>query len=131
MLETMSLTQVLAVLMGTYFLVVGIGVLISSDVYARIVTEMRDSISIGYIAGVLTYALGAVLVAIHNDWSNGLAMVVSFFAWLTLIKGIILLAFRGPAMSIYGSINFSSSFIRITALLNLVIGALLVYWAYM
>lgn len=131
MLETMTLTEVLAVLMGTYFLLVGIGLFLNSDIYPRLVTEMRESISIGYIAAVLTYALGAVLVAIHNDWSNGLAMLVSLFAWLTLIKGIVLLAFRGPMMNLYSSINFSSTFVRFSSLFNLVIGVVLLYWAYM
>ena len=94
MIETLSVTQILAVFLGLYMVAAGIGFLTGRGSYATLIDELRDNTALGYVTGAFVFALGAAMVAVHNLWTGPLAIVVSLLAWSTLIKGGLLLAIR-------------------------------------
>jgi len=54
------------------------------------------------VTGILTMGGGAAMVVGHNVWSGGtLPVVVTVLGWLTLIKGVALLATPPHAMSAF------------------------------
>ena len=67
--------------------------LITSDESRRnmIINLKKDSfiISMGYIS----ILIGAPFVILHNIWEFSVVGLVTFFGWLTLIKGFILVCF--------------------------------------
>ncbi|MGD8767372.1 MAG: hypothetical protein PVJ24_05360 [Methyloceanibacter sp.] len=94
MIENMTVTQLLAAFVGLYMIAAGIGFLRDSNAYAKMLREFRDDTALGFTTGAFVLALGAGMVAVHNDWTGPLAIVVSVIAWWTLIKGFCLLAIR-------------------------------------
>jgi hypothetical protein len=94
MIETLSTTQILAVFIGLYMVAAGIGCLTGRGSYATLIDELRDNTALGYVTGAFVFALGAAMVAVHNLWTDPLAVVVSIFGWGALIEGVLMLAIR-------------------------------------
>jgi hypothetical protein len=94
MIETLSVTQILAVFIGLYMVAAGIGFLTGRGSYASLIDELRDNTALGYVTGAFVFALGAAMVAVHNLWTGPLAIVVSLVGWGALIEGVLMLAIR-------------------------------------
>ena len=94
MLGELSLTEFLALAFGLYMIAAGIGLLSEGDNYNQILSEFKDNAALGYIAGIMAFALGVVIVRLHNDWSSVVAGVVSLIGWAALVEGVLMLAFR-------------------------------------
>jgi hypothetical protein len=94
MIETLSVTQILAVFIGLYMVAAGIGFLTGRGSYATLIDELRDNTALGYVTGAFVFALGAAMVAVHNLWTGPLEIVVSLVGWGALIEGVLMLAIR-------------------------------------
>ena len=125
MIETLSVTQVLAVFVGLYMVAAGVGLLNSDKNFATMIEEYRDNTALGFLAGAFTFALGAAMVAVHNLWTGPLAIVVSLLAWWTLIKGALLLAFRRPYLDFMKGIPFTKATVTPYGIAIIVLGAIL------
>ena len=123
----MTLTQTLAVLIGVYMVAGGIALLREGKAYASVISEFRTNTALGYLAGVITFAIGGALVALHNDWSTTLSSVITFVGWAALIEGILLIAFREPFMRIFEKITFSGPVVTGFGAGTLAFGAGLLY----
>ncbi len=127
MLEALSMTQLLATFFGVYMLAVGIGVLMEREGFIKIVDELHDNTTLGYITGVLVFVLGATLVALHNIWTDPLAIFVSLISWAAFIEGILLLAFRRPFLGLVGKVKLSKTNIPTLGLFGILLGVGLIY----
>ncbi|MGH7024897.1 MAG: hypothetical protein ACREEB_15085 [Caulobacteraceae bacterium] len=76
------------------------------------ISSMMDQPGLLLVTGIVTLAAGVALVVGHNQWSGGaLTIVVTAFGWLTLIKGLAIVAVPAPAMAkFYGAIGYPRSF---------------------
>ena len=99
----MTTTQIIAALIGLYFLSAGIGLLVERSAIRHMLNELKSSPMLAYLGGVMAFAIGAAIVAVHNDWSSILAGIVSFIGWMCLVEGILLLAARRWFLSLFGS----------------------------
>ena len=109
MIENLTATELLAAFIGLYLVAAGIGFLSERDSYSKMLDEFRDNTALGFVTGAFVLALGAAMVAIHNLWSNPLAIIVSVIAWWTLIKGFCLLALRNRFLALANVISFKNS----------------------
>jgi hypothetical protein len=100
MLHDASVLQVLASIWGLYLIVAGVGIIGDRDVYVRAVADYRTGAILGMITGALAFMAGAVTVALHNEWTSPLAIAVSLLGWLSLIKGMVWLAFHKGAVAL-------------------------------
>ena len=125
MIETFSVTQILAVFIGLYWVAAGVGLLHSHKNFATMIEEYRENTALGFLAGAFTFALGAAMVAVHNIWTGPLAIVVSLLAWLTLIKGALLLAFRRPYLDLMKGLSFTEATVTPYGIAIIVLGAIL------
>jgi uncharacterized protein YjeT (DUF2065 family) len=88
-----TLTEMLARIFGLYMLAAGIGVALNSDNVSKMMEEMRQSAFAFYLGGLIAFAIGAVIVSLHNDFSSGLAIFITLIGWVALAEGVIMLAF--------------------------------------
>jgi len=109
MIETLTVTQLLAAFSGLYMVAAGIGLLTDRDSYPKMLNEFRDNTALGFVTGAFVLALGAAMVAVHNLWTSPLAIIVSLIAWWTLIKGFCLLAIRNRFLAIANAISLGNS----------------------
>lgn len=126
MLETFGLTEYLALMFGVYLVAAGIGLLLEGDAYNDILEEFYDNQALGYISRVIVFALGVVVVRLHNDWSTMLAGFVSFVGWAMLVEGILLLSVRRQFIGLFINIDFSGMLMRSFGIGIVLLGGVLV-----
>ena len=127
MIETFSVTQILAVFIGLYMVAAGIGLLTEPNSYATMIDELRANTALGFLTGAFVFALGAAMVAVHNLWTGPLAIVVSILAWWTLIKGVLLLAVRRQFIGFANVVPFKSANGVPFGIAVVALGAVLIY----
>ncbi len=82
-------TLFLSRLLGLFFLICGLAMLLHKPVYTvAIATGAYSPLAMRWIAMVITLA-GLAMVLAHNLWSKPpVVVVVTVLGWLTLVKGI-------------------------------------------
>jgi hypothetical protein len=76
------------------------------------ISAMMESPGLVLITGIFTMGGGAAMVVGHNVWSGGvLSVAVTLLGWLTLIKGIALMAAPPRALiAFYRALNYPAWF---------------------
>jgi len=120
-------TEILARIFGLYMLAAGIGLVINRDAFVNIIAELRQHAFVLLMAGGMTFAVGAIILSIHEDWSNWLAIVVTLIGWLTLIKGLILLAVPKLSLSVGDKFAQSPSMVMVWGIVVAALGAALFF----
>jgi len=94
------------------------------------INSMMESPGLLLISGICTTFGGAAMVLGHNVWSGGaLAVAVTVLGWLTLIKGVALMATPPRALAaFYRAAHYPERF-RLFMILALVLSAWLLLTA--
>ncbi len=129
MIEGNSATDVIAAMIGLYMLAGGVGMLTDRDLWSRVIKEFAASPALGYLAGILAFAIGAAIVAAHNRWGTPLEIVVSLIGWAALVEGVLMLALRRPFLGFFARLAPSASAAWLIAGLIVAAGAVLLYAA--
>ena len=95
MFETFTITQTFSVFLGLYLLSIGVGILLERDTMQTIIQQFSDSAALTFIGGILAFLVGAIIVSLHQDYSSTHGTVVSIIGWMILVKGVLILSFRG------------------------------------
>jgi uncharacterized protein YjeT (DUF2065 family) len=115
------LTLHLAVLIGLYLVAAGIGGLTGHARWDELVAEIERSPGLLYLLGAFAFAVGALVVMIHNRWTDPLAMIVSLIGWAALTEGLVLLAYPPAWLAIARPML---RHVRAVAIAAILIGAL-------
>jgi uncharacterized protein YjeT (DUF2065 family) len=115
------LTLHLAVLIGLYMIAVGIGGLTGNARWAELVEELERSPSLLWLVGAFAFAVGALVVTIHNRWTDPLAMIVTFAGWAALAEGLVLLAYPAAWLALARPML---RHVRAVAIASILLGAL-------
>jgi uncharacterized membrane protein len=129
MIDVYSATNVIAALLGLYMIAGGVGMLTDRDVWSRVIRDIAASPALGYIAGILAFAIGAAIVAVHNRWGTPLEIIVSLIGWAALAEGVLMLALRRPFIGLFARFVPSAAAGRIIAGLVAAAGSVLLYAA--
>jgi uncharacterized membrane protein len=122
-------TLFLSRLLGIFFLICGLEMLLHKLVYTLALATVADNpLALRWIAMMITLA-GLAMVLVHNVWSKRpVAVIVTVLGWLTLIKGIAYLFLPARWMKGFfqAVLNCGACLYLVTAFL-LVLGAYLTY----
>lgn len=129
MLDQMSLTQVLALLLGLYFVAASIGMLIDPRSIDQMLPNLADNPMMAYLAGIMVFVIGGTIISVHNIWIDVLSSFVTFVGWAALIEGLLLLIFRERFVAFFANLNISQRVISIFAFGTLVVGVGILYLA--
>ena len=130
MLADAGTTSVFAFFFGLYMVAAGIGLLLDPRLYERFPEEFRTSSVIGYLAAIIAFTIGAFTVALHNDWSGWLAVLVSLIGWAALIEGVLLLAFRRGYTFLISKMSFTPIVLRSFGVFTIGLGIIYLAGAY-
>jgi uncharacterized protein YjeT (DUF2065 family) len=125
MFSSLSLTDFLALMFGLYLLAAGIGLFLDGDEYHAMLEEFNENPALGYIGAILVFALGVVVVRLHNDWSSFMSGFVSFLGWAMLVEGVLLLAFRRQFLGFFMRLKLSEKTYSLFGLFAMIAGAIL------
>lgn len=129
MFEAFNLTQYLGLIFGIYFIAAGIGLLLDGDEYRAMMEEFSDNPVLCYLAGVVAFALGAVLIRLHTDWTSALAVGVSFIGWACIIEGVLMLSVRRTFIGVVNRMPLSPGVLTSFALICFVAGGWFIWSA--
>ena len=80
---------------GLTYLAVGIGFFLNPQMLKRLLSGFRDNVPLMFFMGMMTLALGFIMVTFHNRWHWHWGIIITIIAWLGLIKGFVLLVLPG------------------------------------
>ena len=97
-----SLTIFLGRFLGLFCLLMTIVLLARPRMSLDAINSMMESPGLLLVTGIMTLAGGTAMVIGHNVWSGGvLPVVVTLLGWLTLIKGLALMATPPHALAAF------------------------------
>ena len=120
----------LARLLGPYFIIVAIGVLLNLKTYQKVMGDFVKNAALIYLGGAFALFFGLLIVLFHNVWAANWAVIITIFGWCGLIKGIWLIVFPNSI------VKFSEAYLKKTNLLvvhlvvALVLGVVLIILGY-
>ncbi|MEO1161024.1 MAG: hypothetical protein AAFW74_11305 [Pseudomonadota bacterium] len=121
----MAVTQILAALIGLYFICGGIAIMRDRKVMAGMMQSLIDQPMLGYLGGVMAFAIGGTILAVHSLWTGWLAGFVTLVGWVALAEGAVLIAAREPFLKVVSKLNLDNRFGTILSLGIIALGGVL------
>ena len=85
--------------------------------------EVSHSVGLLWISGFVTFILGFFSLALYSVWTPSWYVIVTIAGWLTLIKGVAMMAIPHHLMKIAHKIH--GKFIRTVGTLSFIVGLVL------
>jgi len=102
----MAVTNVLAALIGLYFICGGIAILSDRRAMTGMMQALIDQPVLGYFGGVMAFVIGGTILAVHSSWEGWLAGFITLVGWISLIEGALLIAARQPFLQLVSKLKF-------------------------
>jgi len=125
MIEHYSATDLIVGFFGLYLAAVSAAALMRRQMFAAIMADLREAAGLRYLAGVVAFALGALLVSVHALWSTPLQIVASLIGWLALAEGVLLIVAGRSVLRVGEPLRLHPRPIRIAMIGFLALGVLL------
>ena len=106
----MAVTQILAALIGLYFICGGIAILRDRKVMSGMMQSLIEQPLLGYFGGVIAFAIGGTILAVHSLWTGWLAGFVTLVGWVALAEGVLLIAAREPFLRVLSKLKLENRF---------------------
>lgn len=125
------LTIFLSRLLGLFMLVLSLAMFLHRQTMVETAGLFVHDRPLLFILGLVTLIAGLAMVLAHNIWSGGaLPVVVTLVAWITLIRGLILLLAPPETLaSLFEKMNFEQ-FFDVPVAITLVLGLYLTYMGF-
>jgi hypothetical protein len=102
----MATTDILAALIGLYFICGGMALLTDRKAMAGMMHAFTNQPALAYLGGVMAFITGGAILAVHSSWGGLLAGFVTLVGWVALIEGVLLIAARQPFLRVVSKINY-------------------------
>lgn len=127
MFDTVTTLDILYLATGLYVLAVAIGMLLKPADYANIVTELRDAMLPRLLFGTIAFLIGVTILALNHDWSGIRPGVMTAIGWLSLLRGVLILAVPQVVLGVAGFFVARKGLLRLAPLFMLPLG-LALFW---
>lgn len=122
----MELSILVAKIAALIYLSAGVGALTTKIDYGKVYDDFAKSKGLTYLAGFMALILGMILVQYHNIWVKDWTVLVTILGWLSVIKGVMLIAFPDSMLKFKPVFKNSQFF----AFLALALGAIFGYFGF-
>jgi len=116
---------IIAQILGPAYVVIGMGLLLNTANFQRILEDVSVSPAFAYLAGLLALIFGLVILVFHHAWNTDWTLIVTLFGWLALIKGSLLVTYPGVVLRFSQRVLARSVTFRAWAIVLLVLGLFL------
>lgn len=89
----MTTTVFLAQLIGLFFLVTGLSMIVRRKMMMGIFEDMLRHRALTYLLGAVFLVLGYLIVRNHNLWSGATEVIVTLFGWDLILESVVYLFF--------------------------------------
>ena len=84
----------------------------------------------GFLGGIIAFVIGGAIVGVHNNWNSLLSGFISLVGWMSLLEGVLMLAFRKWFLGLFARLTLSSSTVSAFALATITLGVVLISAAF-
>lgn len=121
----MAVTNMLAALIGLYFICGGIAIFSDRKAMAGMLQALNEQPVLGYYGGVMAFAIGGTILAVHSSWDGLLAGFITLVGWISLIEGVLLIAARRPFLQLVSNLRLEGHLGTVFGVATCCIGAAL------
>jgi hypothetical protein len=121
----------LAKLIGPFFLLVGLSLLVNQAQFGIIANEFLQSPALVFLTGLIILPAGLAVVLTHNVWAADWRVLITLLGWLSLISGIIRLLVPKRALDVGRRLYARPNVLHVSAAIWLVVGAVLSFYGYL
>ncbi|MCC2111779.1 MAG: hypothetical protein KDJ16_07085 [Hyphomicrobiales bacterium] len=121
----------LAKLIGPFFVVMGLSVLVEPKRMQRIGREFLASDALIYLSGVLTLPAGLAIVLTHNHWVADWPVIITIFGWVAILAGISRMCFSGLIRTIGSQMIEKTRYFAVQGAAMVLLGLVLAYFGYL
>ncbi len=87
----MDISKFLSRVLGVYFLIISTLMVMNLQQFTANVNQLINAPALMFITGFFILIIGLLMVISHNIWQWNWRIIITFIAWLILIKGIVIL----------------------------------------
>lgn len=115
--------------LGIIYLAVGLGMIINTKDYKKMISDFSENNSVKYISGVLALFVGYLLVTFFSSDSWNSTLVLTVIGWIAIVKGVLILIFPKLMNKIIKRIK--ERLIFSIGILAVVLGIVFIYLGYL
>ncbi|AHE66950.1 hypothetical protein [Legionella oakridgensis] len=120
----------LATVIGWYLVITSLLLIFKHELVRPVMSEIMTHRALLFILAIITLILGLLLVTSHNIWVMGWPVIITLFAWLILLSGIVRLFFPDVAAKMGQSFLERPARMIVAGVVFLVIGIFLLFKVY-
>jgi hypothetical protein len=120
----------LAEMLGPFFLVVGVGMVVAPERVRALAEEFLASPALIFLAGLLAFIPGLAIVLTHNVWAFDWRLIVTVLGWLGLIGGAARILFPSQVKSIGTAMLAGGGWLRGGGIGATALGLILSYFGF-
>ncbi|MFH0845945.1 MAG: hypothetical protein V1851_00910 [Patescibacteria group bacterium] len=123
----MSLLQVI----GICYLIIGIGLLINTKYYRKMLDNFAESKPVMFLSGILSLIAGYFLIRAQNmliwDWS----VIITVIGWIALIKGSAIILMPKVMLKMAHYFTHRKGWMVFEGIVATILGAIITYIAFL
>ena len=127
----MQTSILIARLIGPLLVMTGLIMLVTPQAVQDMARDFLASRGLIFLAGVLALLAGLAIVNTHNVWTAGWPVIITMFGWLAVIGGIFRMGFPALTKSVAETMLARPAGLRVSAVIQLVLGAYLMFVSYL
>ncbi len=121
----MDTSNLLAKIIGPYFVVIGAGILTNRRLWSQIIEDFFSHPALRMLGGGVKLAIGLLVVAFHNEWYLHWGLILTILGWLMVLLGAMVIISPGIMASLAGAYKRHTTLVIIHACVVLALGVLL------
>lgn len=126
----MSITLFLAEVIGWYFVIISLFILIRRRKMETLILSIATQPSLIFFIGIITVILGLLMVVSHNIWVWEWPVIITIISWLVLFGGIFRILMPELGVKIAQWWFRNQHYLIAIAVIYLLIGVYLLYKAF-
>jgi len=98
----MEFSILVARILALTYIAAGVAAVRGRITFEKMVEEFERSQALTFVTGFLTIVIGMLMVQYHNIWVRDWTVLITIVGWMSLLKGIMLIAFPQVIVSFKG-----------------------------
>jgi uncharacterized membrane protein HdeD (DUF308 family) len=125
------ITVFLGTILGWYFLIMGLFLIIRRDVVISAMKNVVDQPGLLLVIAFITLIIGLMMIATHNVWVWDWPVIITLIGWFALIRGIIRLFYPEFVHRMWNKMSAHPIRFTISGIIMLILGLFLSCRAYL
>jgi len=124
-----ELSVFIAKIISVSYLAIGFGAFFNKDYYKNIMDDTFKNSGVRLLFGIFTMLIGFLIVNYHNFWVKDWTVLITIVGWISILKGVFLIAFPDAIQNFSRSVFKSLS--KIIPYTSIAVGLIFGYFGFL